>query len=448
MRKYAPIAIIASALALYAARDVLFPPLRVDTYRSPAVRAQAAHMTGANLGGAEDGSRHLARAKPSGSDNVVHGTISRGRPFFVEMQQAGVSPLDIHNIVQATREVFNFRKIKPGQKYSVYADREGGLDSLRFVVDHEKILNVAKVGGSYEARVNMVPYRVERYVTQATINQSIFVSLQKIGADPELAIHLATIFQWDIDFFKDIHKGDTFSILYEKKNYETGRVQMGEVLAARIVSQGREHSAFRYRENDGSTNYFDAQGKSLQKSLLRTPLEYSRVSSNFSYRRKHPVTHHWAPHMGIDYAAPHGTPVRSTGDGVVAEATRNGSNGNYVKIRHNSRYETLYLHLSRFGKGIRKGVRVSQGQVIGYVGATGLATGPHLDYRIKVAGSFVNPRTIELPSKEPVPASEMGSFEKQKNSCLAGLLDTRAENETVAVGAPFTIRPSRMERSF
>lgn len=447
MRKYVPIAIIVAAFALYSARDVLFPPLQVENGGSRAGR-QTSSVGGMDLRGFEEGLPPLARPNPSEPENVVHGAISRGQPFFVEMKQAGVSPLDIHNIVQATRDVFNFKRVQPGQKYSVYSDGEGGVDSLRFVVDHEKILAVAKVGESYQARVDMVPYRVERYVTAATINQSIFVSLQRIGADPELAVHLAAIFQWDIDFFKDIHKGDTFSILYEKKIYETGRTQMGDVLAAQIVSQGREHNAFRYRSEDGRANYFNGEGKSLQKSLLRTPLEYSRVSSNFSYRRKHPVTHHWAPHMGVDYAAPHGTPVRATGDGVVAEATRDGSNGNYVKIRHNSRYETYYLHLSRFGKGVRRGVRVSQGQVIGYVGATGLATGPHLDYRIKVAGSFVNPRTIALPSKEPVSSGEMALFEKQKNSCLAAMLETQAENETLAVGKPATVRPSRMERSF
>jgi murein DD-endopeptidase MepM/ murein hydrolase activator NlpD len=450
VRKYAPLAIIVAAFALYSARGFLFPPLKVageGRFGSRDPR-QTSSLGGMDLRGFEEARPDFGRVKPSESENVVHGTISRGKPFFLEMQQAGVSPLDIHNIVQATREVFNFKKVQPGQKYSVYAGPDGGVDSLRFVVDHEKILNVSKIGDSYEARVDMVPYRIERFVTSAAIDQSIFLSLQRMGADPELAVRMAAIFQWNIDFFKDIHKGDTFSILYEKKIYETGRIQMGDVLAARIVSQGREHNAFRYRSKDGHANYYDEKGRSLQKSLLRAPLEYSRVSSGFSYNRKHPVTHHWKPHLGVDYAAPHGTPVRATGDGVVAAAAYDGSNGNYVKIRHNSRYETYYLHLSRFGKGIRKGARVSQGQVIGYVGATGLATGPHLDYRIKVAGSFVNPRTIELPSKEPVPQGELALFEQQKNAYLVGLLETPAENATVAVGKPASVKPSRLERSF
>jgi murein DD-endopeptidase MepM/ murein hydrolase activator NlpD len=448
MRKYFPIAIVLAAFAVFAAKDALFPPLKVsETPNLSSGRGQGHKETVSGERVRQDKPSWFGRDAAE-SDNVVHGTISRGKPFFVEMQKAGVSPLDIQNLVQATRHIFNFKKVQPGQKYSIYADRQGGLDSLKFIVDQEKILNVAKVGATYQTRIDTIPFLYERFVTQAVINQSIFMSLQGLDADPELANRLAAIFGWDIDFFKDIRKGDTFSILYEKKVYENGRTQLGDVLAARIVCQGHEHNAFRYQSKDGLTNYFDAQGKSLQKSLLRAPLEFSRVSSNFSYHRFHPVKRHYAPHMGVDYAAPYGTPIRATGDGTVAEATRQAGNGNYIKIRHNSRYETYYLHLSRFGKGVRAGARVSQGQVIGYVGSTGVSTGPHLDYRIKTNGAFVNPRTIQLPSKEPVPPAEMGSFDKLKNACLVGLLDARIQNETVCLGKSAPFKPNRAERLF
>jgi murein DD-endopeptidase MepM/ murein hydrolase activator NlpD len=448
MRRFFPIAVVLVAFVLFAARDYLLPALRVAPGQRPAASESLKKHPASNVTAdpkVEAGMFGFSAPKP---ENVVHGTISRGKPFFIEMQRAGVSPIDIEEIVRATKQVFNFKKVQPGQKYSVYTDAEGGLDSLKFVVDHEKILNIEKVGDAFRARLDMVPYRIERFVTAAEIDQSIFMSLQRIGADPQLAIELATIFQWDIDFFKDIHKGDTFSILYEKKIYDNGKAIMGPVLAARIVSKGHAHNAFRYQAKGGSVTYYDEDGESLQKSLLRAPLEYSRVSSNFSYRRKHPVTHHWAPHLGVDYAAPTGTPVRATGDGTVSEATRNGASGNYVKIRHNSRLETYYLHLSRFGKGVRSGARVEQGQVIGYVGATGLATGPHLDYRIKINGTFVNPRTIELPSREPVPPAELAEFEKMKVTYLAGLLDETAANETVAFGKPIYTKPRRSERLF
>jgi murein DD-endopeptidase MepM/ murein hydrolase activator NlpD len=448
MRRFFPIAVVVVAFVVFAAKDYLLPALRVTPGKRSVAAESLQEHPAANVTAdpkVEAGMFGFAAPKP---ENVVHGTISRGKPFFVEMQRAGVSPIDIEEIVRATKQVFNFKKVQPGQKYSIYSDPQGGLDSLKFVVDHEKILNIEKVGDAFRARLDMVPYRIERFVTTAVIDQSIFVSLQRIGADPQLAVELATIFQWDIDFFKDIHKGDTFSILYEKKVYDNGKSIMGPVLAARIVSKGHPHNAFRYQTKDGSMTYYDERGESLQKSLLRAPLEYSRVSSNFSYRRKHPVTHHWAPHLGIDYAAPTGTPVRATGDGTVAEATRNSSSGNYVKIRHNSRLETYYLHLSRFGKGVRAGARVQQGQIIGYVGATGLATGPHLDYRIKINGTFVNPRTIELPSREPVPPTEMAAFEKMKTTYLAGLADEKAMNETVAFGKPILTKPPRPERLF
>jgi murein DD-endopeptidase MepM/ murein hydrolase activator NlpD len=440
--------VILASVALFAAQDTLFRPLKVLEHKGPA-SLQTPDASGPQGVGNSllDPAEEAFIPKPVESDNVVHGMISRGEPFFLEMQRAGVSPIDIHEIVQATRDVFNFKKVQPGQKYSIYSDRTGAIDSLKFVVDHEKILKVSKIGDTFHARLDLVPYRIERLVTTATIDQSIFVSLQRIGADPQLAVDMAAIFQWDIDFFKDIHKGDTFSILYEKKVYENGRSLLGNVLAARIVSQGQEHHAFRFTSKDGNTNYYDALGRSLQKSLLRAPLEYSHVSSNFSYHRKHPVTHHWAPHLGVDYAAPTGTPVRATGDGTVAEAGRSGASGNLVRIRHNSQYETYYLHLSRFGKGVHRGARVSQGQVIGYVGMTGLASGPHLDYRIKVNGSFVNPRTIELPSKEPVPAVEMAAFDKVRLSHLSGLLGVTTDNATVAVGKPIYVRP-RPERTF
>jgi murein DD-endopeptidase MepM/ murein hydrolase activator NlpD len=448
MRKYFPIAIVLAAFTLFAARDAVFPPLKVSDAGDPSSKGQVqeAALTPEGMAQTNLGWFGQEAVEP---DHVVHGTISRGKPFFVELQRAGVSPLDIQNIVDATRHIFNFKKVQPGQKYSIYADHQGGIDSLKFVVDQEKILNVAKIGATYQTRIDTIPYRYERFVTQAAINQSIYVSLQRMDADPELASRLATIFGWDIDFFKDIQKGDTFSILYEKKVYENGRTQLGDVLAARIVCQGQEHSAFRYQSKDGFTNYFDASGKSLQKSLLRAPLEYSRVSSNFSYNRFHPVKRHYAPHLGVDYAAPYGTPIHATGDGTVLAASFQESNGNYIKIRHNSQYETYYLHLSRFGKGVRTGARVSQGQVIGYVGATGCATGPHLDYRIKANGVFVNPRTVQLPSKEPVPPSELALFEKLKSECLVGLLDARIENRTVCLGRPTPpFKPRKTERLF
>jgi murein DD-endopeptidase MepM/ murein hydrolase activator NlpD len=372
--------------------------------------------------------------RPTSPPEITEGTIRRGQPFFVAMQRAGVSPVDIQEIVSASKAIFNFKKVQPGQEFSIY--KSAGLDSLHFTIDSQSILKVTKTGDVVEARRDTVPYLIEHYVTSSAINSSIYLTLQENKADPELASHLAIIFQWDIDFFKDIRKGDTFTILYEKKTFADGRTELGNVRAARIFSQGREHYAIAYRNQNGTLNYYDAEGKSLQKSLLRAPLRYSRISSNFTYKRRHPVTHTYRAHLGVDYVAPVGTPVRSTGTGTVLEATYNRSNGNYVKIRHNSRYQTYYLHMKGFARGIRKGARVTQGQVIGYLGGTGLATAPHLDYRIKVDGRFVNPRTIRLPSKEPVPKDRMDLFEITRDGCLLRFFEAGSETPTVAVRRP------------
>jgi murein DD-endopeptidase MepM/ murein hydrolase activator NlpD len=427
-----------AAFGVYAARDSVLSPLRLG----------ADNGTNATLGEVlnDPAPADMAGGAGSGPESaadrgsVVHGEISRGTPFFVEMQRAGVSPLEIQNLVSATKDNFNFKKVKPGQEYSVFADSDGDLDSLRFVVDDERILNIHKVGDSYESRIDTIPYRLEHLVTSGTIEGSIYLTLQSIDADPELASYLAVIFQWDIDFFKDIRLNDTFSILYEKKVFPDGSWQLGHVLAARICCQGEEHFAFRYVSADGDANYFDENGKSLQKSLLRAPLRYSRVSSNFSYRRLHPVKKHYAPHLGVDYAAPHGTPVRATGSGTVIVATRHSANGNYVKIRHNNRYTTYYLHLSRFGKGVRKGARVKQGQIIGYVGSTGISTGPHLDYRIKIGNRFVNPRTVKLPSKKPVPKDERRLYDIVRDSYLVDLFDPSLVDETIVVEKPIPVK--------
>lgn len=375
--------------------------------------------------------------------NVVHGEIRRGVPFYVAMTQVGVSAVDVERIVRACKKTFNFRTVKPGQVFAVYEGTTGEIDSLHFTIDNERLLKVRRAEQTYEARVDTVAYTVQHYVTSGVINSSIYNSLQANGASPELASHLAIIFQWDIDFFKDIREGDTYTILYEERTYPDGETQIGNVLAARVFTQGRECYAFAFRNADGVLNYFDATGKSLQKSLLRAPLRYSRISSNFTYKRRHPVTHTYKPHLGVDYVARVGTPVRSTGQGTVLVAGYARGNGNYVKIRHNSRYTTYYLHLKGFAKGIRKGRHVRQGQVIGYLGSTGLATAPHLDYRIKVDGRFVNPRTIRLPSKEPVPAEAMTRFEVTRDACLLRFFEAVDAGSTVQVLGP---RPPLQQR--
>ncbi len=424
-RRFFPLFVILLAIAVYEGRQVFLEPFLGDRSRPRGDVVVDGMVSSPGSGTAEI---------PTAAS--VEGKISRGTPFFVEMQRAGIAPTDIDRIVKTSHEMFNLRKVRPGQKYAVYSNPEGRLDSLHFVIDAERVLKVNRQGDGFVARRDTVPYEIEYYVTSGTINSSIHATLQEQGANPELASYLAVIFQWDIDFFTDIRRGDTFTILYEKKVLSNGKTVLGGVLGARVFTRGSEHYAFLYVDNNGRRSYYDERGNSLQKSLLRSPLRYTRVSSSFSHRRLHPVTRHYAPHLGVDYAAPQGTPVRCTGEGTVVAAARHHFNGNWIKIKHNRRYTTYYLHLSRFAKGIRNGARVQQGQVIGYVGSTGRSTGPHLDYRIKVGGKFVNPRRVKLPSKEPVPATEMALFATVRDACLVRFFETRAERNTVLVRKP------------
>lgn len=370
---------------------------------------------------------------------VAQGVIRPRSSFFEEMQRAGVSAVDIDRLVKASKSAFNLKKVRPGQEYCVFKSHEGTVDSLSLSIQADKMLMVRRKADQYHAVIDTLPYQITYHLTNGTIQHSVFAALKSQGADPNLAGQLGLIFGWVVDFFTDIRPGDHFSILYEKKNYEDGRTILGRVIAARVYTRGREFYAFGYKTEKRSWAYYDLEGKSLQKSLLRAPLSFTRISSNFSYKRKHPVTHHWAPHLGVDYVAPAGTPVKSTGDGTVAAATYQGANGKFVKIRHNRHYTTYYLHLSRFAKGIRNGAKIRQGQVIGYVGSTGMASGPHLDYRIMVDGHFVNPRTINLPSKNPVPEAEMALFERIRDACLLKFhegLPEAGEGQTILVEEP------------
>jgi murein DD-endopeptidase MepM/ murein hydrolase activator NlpD len=441
MRKLFPFIIIALAIAVFLGRGVLLEPFGPDGAGEPIAGGDFAGPVDPETSG---GSGAEVTSSAPASISVQEGSISKGASFFVEMRGEGVSPQDIHKVVRASKETFNFKKVRPGQAYTLFASADGGLDSLHYVIDAETHLKVTRSEDGFVTRTDTVPYHIEHYLTSGTIHSSIYESLVEQNANPELASYLAVIFQWDIDFFKDIRRGDTYTILYENKVLEDGAKSIRNVLAAKVFTQGREHYALGYRTADKRFNYYDTKGKSLQKSLLRAPLRYRRISSNFTHKRLHPVTRTYKPHLGVDYVAPVGTPVRSTGNGTVTEATRTRANGNYVKIRHNSRYTTLYLHLKGFAKGIRSGRKVSQGQIIGYLGGTGLVTAPHLHYCVKVGGRYVNPRTVRLPSKEPVPKAEFALFEVTRDSYLLRFFEANLQGKTVLVERPIPPLQNRM----
>jgi murein DD-endopeptidase MepM/ murein hydrolase activator NlpD len=369
--------------------------------------------------------RELAAPPPPVPDHS--GAIRSNSSFSDVMTACGATYQQIHDIVKAAKPVCDLGRIQAGQKYEVFKGGDGQI---------ERILLSAPGGTAYTEiacspegiSVEQKEYPFEVTVREASglITQSLFMSITEQDLPQELGAKLVDIYAWDIDFFTEIRKNDFFRVVYEERRMLDGpdheeRTAVGRIIAAEFNTSGESRYCFLFDNEEDFPDYFDYDGKSLRKQLLRAPLSYTRISSGFSKRRFHPVLNHYAPHLGIDYAAPTGTPVMSTGDGTVMTASRTKANGNYIKIRHNNSYISYYLHLSRFGAGIKSGVKVKQGQVIGYVGATGYATGPHLDYRVKKDGTFVNPRNLKLPPAKPVSSENMAFFTDRRDSLIAVL---------------------------
>jgi murein DD-endopeptidase MepM/ murein hydrolase activator NlpD len=467
MRKIAPIFVILAALGLYAARDAVFGPLTpANRAGRAAVGPDAAVQTAtvqesplssatgitADVGGQDTPQTVMAGPAAAPSTEPVSGRIKKNSSLYIGLREAGVSPVDIDRIVRAAKPVYNLKRVRAGQRFDVYPSGAGNVDSMFFYYARDEYLGVRQVApGNYTATIDTVPYTVSYLVTEGTISQSVFATLQEQDAQTDLAAQMADVFGWTIDFFTDIRSGDSFAVLYEQKEFEDGRKQLGEMLAARVVSRGREYYAFRFGVGGGRTGYYNETGASMEKSLRRSPVKYTRVTSNFSFRRYHPISKRYQPHYGVDFGAPYGTPVYATGDGTVVTATRRSGNGNYVKIKHNNTYTTYYLHLQRFARGIRQGRHVRQGQVIGYVGSTGWANGPHVCYRVKKNGSWVNPRKLRLPSKEPVVRSRMASFERYRDACLIRLNESildGVDNRTILVERPWYPSDGQMTSAF
>jgi murein DD-endopeptidase MepM/ murein hydrolase activator NlpD len=278
----------------------------------------------------------------------------------------------------------------------------GRLERLEVVFDRRTEVHLMAAAEGIEVERVERPIESEVVRFEGFVESSLFGAMDTAGAGPELAVRMAQIYQWDIDFLRDLRQGDRFVLVVDRRTVDGEFYEWGTIFAARFVNRKRTLDAVVYPDDSGRLGYYDIEGLPLRKQFLRSPLKFSRVTSRFSMSRFHPVLKKRMPHYGVDYGAPVGTPVLVTADGTVTLAGRNGGGGNMVTVRHTNGYETNYLHLSRYGKGIRRGARVVQGQVIGYVGSTGLSTGPHLDYRVKLNGRWINPLTISSPAVKPL----------------------------------------------
>ncbi len=339
-------------------------------------------------------------------------TIEKNQFLANIMLKQNIDYNTITHIEKKHKDVFDIRKIKPGHKHTFLLKRDSLATPLFWIYEIDKInYAVFSLTDSLTAWRGEKTVDVKTEYIEGVITTSLWNAIKDVDGDPNLTMELSDIYSWTVDFF-GIQPGDTFKVVYENKYIQDECIGMGNILACYLNNAGSKHYAYYFEQNERG-QYFDENGANLRKAFLKAPLNYRRISSTFSNARRHPVTKVVRPHHGVDYAAPTGTPVVTVGDGTVIEKgwDKKGG-GNYLKIKHNSTYTTTYMHLSGFAKGIQKGSKVKQGDLIGYVGSTGMSTGPHLDFRLNKNGTYINPLTFNPPSAEPVSEENKSAFEE------------------------------------
>lgn len=351
--------------------------------------------------------------------------IRRGDTVAGLLSEIGVLDGAARHFLHTNRETdVLFRQLAPGKTIFAHVTSDGTLHTLRFPLNGDQglALDIRREADGFAAEVHTQVYATQTKLQSAVIRNSLFGAADEAGIPDAVAIRLADIFGGDIDFHRDLRQGDRFSVVYEAAFDSGGSARSFKILAAEFINDGRTLHAFWHQDADGRGGYYAADGSSLKKAFLRSPIEFSRISSGFSSARFHPVLGRMRAHRGIDYAAPTGTRVRTTGDGVIEFVGSQGGYGNVIIVRHTGNITTLYAHLSGFAQGIRRGARISQGDVIGFVGATGMVTGPHLHYEFRVAGVHQDPLTVTLPSAPPLTQAQLPAF----------LADTRTRLDKIA----------------
>lgn len=341
--------------------------------------------------------------------HVVH--VQPGQTLSDIFQDQGLSLADLHQVVQATADPTPLRMIRPGDEFDFLVGPGGVLKGFRFDKD-ETTRTVVRFADAKPVVTTQQRELVQReHVVHGVIDGSLFGAASKAGMSDAMVVKLADVFKYDIDFIKDIRRGDSFTVIYNDV-YRDGRyLHDGDIVAAEFINQGKRYTAYRFKQADGNIGWFSEDGRPLRKALLRTPVTFTRISSRFSLARFHPILGYTRAHKGVDYAAPKGTPIHAAGDGTIVYRGWERGYGNFVLIKHNATYSTAYGHMSRFAGGERVGTHVRQGEVIGYVGMTGLATGPHLHYEVRIDGHQVNPLTVTMPKPQPLPATQLAKFE-------------------------------------
>ncbi|SFL26193.1 Murein DD-endopeptidase MepM and murein hydrolase activator NlpD, contain LysM domain [Desulfomicrobium norvegicum] len=335
-------------------------------------------------------------------------TIKRGdTPSTLLEGHLGLS--EIYSLCNESKDFYPLDSLRAGQPWTmIYSNK--ALIGLEYEIDSNERLVVSLTDSGYEFRREAIPYEMETKSVSGVVESSLFGAVTSAGESEELAIRLGNVFAYDVDFTRDLRTGDSFRVIVEKKFREGKFVGYGQLMAASFTNQGQTYHAYQYTDKKGNTAYYDEKGRPLRKAFLKSPLPFTRISSGYSMSRMHPILKYRRPHQGIDYAAPTGTPISTVADGIIAQVGSNKSQGRFVRVIHSNGYETIYNHMSKFAKASKKGAKVKQGQTIGYVGSTGYATGPHLDFRMRQNGKLINPLKLKTMPADPIASKEMPAF--------------------------------------
>ncbi|HEX6203013.1 MAG TPA: peptidoglycan DD-metalloendopeptidase family protein, partial [Thermoanaerobaculia bacterium] len=369
---------------------------------------------------------HRAGASPEATCDVERAvepppprelTFSRGQTLGGALADLGLAPAEAAGVAEALAPFLDVRRIRPGDRYAV-VEEAGQVAALQFAVAGRGRVRLERGAEAWQAEWQPFERTSAGRVLRGTIEGSLFAAVAAAGGPPELAYGIAEVLQWDVDFSRDLRRGDRFEVVYDELLVDGRRQGIGPIWALSLDNGGRRVEAYRYGADGG---YYDADGRPLEKMFLRSPVKLAHVTSRFTNRRLHPVLKVYRPHWGVDYRAAVGTPVHVTANGVVTFAGWDRGGGKVVKVRHANGYLTAFLHLSRFAPGIRPGRRVSQGEVIAYSGNTGLSTAPHLDYRVQRDGRWIDPLTLKNVPADPIPVAEIAAFEAWRDTCRGSL---------------------------
>lgn len=373
-----------------------------------------------------------AAQEPVVETDPLHRTIqvANGDTLSTVFAKVGLPATALHQVLSSSKDAKQFTRLKVGQALEFKLSPDGQLERLHSKLSDLESIALEKSDKGFSFKRELVKPEVQTTYAHGVIRSSLFLSAKRAGLSHSLTMDLANVFGYDIDFAMDIREGDEFELIYEEKVVNGKQVGTGNILSARFTNRGKTFTAVRYTNKQGTTSYYNANGESMRKAFIRTPVDFARISSRFSTGRRHPVLNKIRAHKGVDYAAPRGTPIKAAGDGRVTLAGRHGGYGNAVIIQHGQRYRTLYAHMQGFAKGMRNGASVKQGQIIGYIGTTGLSTGPHLHYEFQINGVHVDPLSQKLPMADPIARNEkarfmqlskplMAQMDKEKSTLLA-----------------------------